>query len=105
MKPIQEQLSIKTSVRFTEQEHGFLLHEADICGVTLSALIRKRSTGQHVAAKTDLRVLAELRRLGGLLKHIHNETRGAYGAQVSQAIREITAFVHSLSEELNARGG
>ncbi|MDR1133560.1 MAG: hypothetical protein LBL05_05320, partial [Synergistaceae bacterium] len=64
-------------VRFTREERQFVSGEADIRGVSLSSLIRSRSLGKRVTSKADLRVLAELRRLGGLLKHLHNETKGA----------------------------
>jgi hypothetical protein len=52
-----------------------------------------------VASKADLAVLAELRRLGGLLKHIHNETRGAYSALTAQAIRDLSAYARALAEK------
>jgi hypothetical protein len=67
---------IKTTVRLTETEREFLASEADVCGLSPSSLMRRRSLGKRVSAKSDLRVPAELRRMGGLLKHLHNETRG-----------------------------
>ena len=96
---------IKTTVRLTEAEREFLASEADICGLPLSSLIRSRSLGKRVSAKTDLRVLAELRRLGGLLKHTHNETKGAYSALTSDCLKEIAAYVRNLNAELNIRHG
>jgi hypothetical protein len=63
-KSVQEQRRIKTTVRFTEAEQEFLATEADICGLSLSSLMRSRSLGKRVSSKTDLRVLAELRRMG-----------------------------------------
>lgn len=103
MKPIHDQRLIKISVRFTEKEHGLLLEEADISGLSLSAYIRQRSMGRRVSSKADLRALAELRRIGGLLKHIHNETKGAYSAKTAEAIREITRYARLLNEELANR--
>ena len=50
--------------------------------------------------KTDLRVLAELRRLGGLLKHIHNETRGMYSARTAEAIGALTACARELERRV-----
>jgi hypothetical protein len=90
-------------VRFTAEDRRFLSEEADICGVSVSSLIRGRSLGKRVAAKTDLRVIAELRRMGGLLKHLHNETKGAYSALTSDCIREIAAYVRNLNRELENR--
>ena len=50
--------------------------------------------------KTDLRVLTELRRLGGLLKHIHNETRGMYSARTAKAIGALTACARELERRV-----
>jgi hypothetical protein len=104
-KPIQEQRRIKTTVRLTEAEREQIASEADVCGVSVSSFIRQRSLGKRVASKTDLRVLAELRRLGGLLKHLHNETKGAYSALTSGCLREIAAYTRNLNAELNSRRG
>jgi hypothetical protein len=52
-----------------------------------------------VASKADLAVFGELRRLGGLLKHIHNETRGAYSSLTAQAIKDLSAYARVLTEK------
>jgi hypothetical protein len=102
-KPIEEQRRIKTTVRLTEAEREHIASEADACGISVSSFIRQISLGKRVAAKTDLRVLAELRRLGGLMKHLHNETKGAYSALTSDCLKEIAAYIRNLNAELNSR--
>jgi hypothetical protein len=87
-----------TGVRFTEGEREFLASEADVCGLSLSSLIRQRSLGKRVSAKADLRVLAELRRLGGLLKHLHNETQGAYSVLTSNCLKEIAIYIRCMND-------
>lgn len=104
MKSPHEKRNIKISIRLTNEENQTLVEEADICGLSLSSFLRQRGLGKRVSAKADLRVLSELRRLGGLLKHIHNETKSAYSAKTAKAIDEITAFVHLLNDELKNRG-
>ena len=99
--------TIKFSLRVTESEYQSLAAEADICGLSCSALLRQRGieNKNHIVAKTDLRMVAEIRRIGGLLKHIHNETKGVYSEQTAEAIREITRFVRLLNEErMNVTG-
>ncbi len=103
MKPAHEKRTIIISIRLTKEEQDFILTESDICGLSLSSFLRKRGLGKRVSAKTDLRVLSELRRIGGLLKHIHNETNGAYSAKTANALDEIAAFVRLLNEELKNR--
>jgi hypothetical protein len=92
-KSIQEQRTSRITVRFTEKEREFLTSEAETCGLTISTFVRRRSLGSRVTPKSDLRVISELLRLGGLLKHIHNETKGAYSALTSNCLREITACI------------
>ena len=103
MKANPDKRAIKISLRTTEKEHKQLTDEADLCGLSVSSFLRQRALGKRVSAKTDLRVLAELRRIGGLLKHIHNETKGAYSAKTAEAIREITRYVQQMNEELSNR--
>ena len=99
----QELRSSVIGIRLTSDERKFIAYESDICGLTPSSFIREKSLGKRVAAKTDLRVLAELRRLGGLMKHLHNETKGAYSALTSDCLREIAAYIRNLNVELNNR--
>jgi hypothetical protein len=85
--------------RLSESEYAIIKDELKVCGLSLSALTRKRLLGAQVASKADLAVLAELRRLGGLLKHVHNETRGSYSALTAQTIRDLSAYVRALTEK------
>ncbi|MDL2263066.1 MobB mobilization protein [Synergistaceae bacterium OttesenSCG-928-I11] len=102
MKPNHEKRTIRISFRVTEEEQTFLADEADLCGLSVSSFLRQRGLGKRVSAKTDLRVLSELRRIGGLLKHIHNESKGAYSAKTSKAIDEISNYVHKMNEEFSS---
>jgi hypothetical protein len=97
MKKVEkENRTSRISIRFTKTEYARLKTEAGLSGLTVVAFARKRIFGARVVPKADLAVLAELRRLGGLLKHVHNETRGAYSALTAQAIRDLSAYVRAL---------
>lgn len=87
----------KISFRLSEQEYARVKNELEVCGLTVSALARHRVLGRNVASRADLAVLAELRRLGGLLKHVHNESRCAYSALTAQAIRDLSAYARVLT--------
>jgi hypothetical protein len=102
-KSVQELRTIKTTVRLTEAEREHIASEADVCGLSVSSFMRKKSLGGHATPKTDLRVLSELRRMGGLLKHTHNETKGAYSARTSDCLREIAAYIRNMNTEFNKR--
>jgi phosphate uptake regulator len=92
-----ERRTRRICVRLSEGEYQSVNQDLEVCGLTVSAFARKRILGERVASHADLAVLAELRRLGGLLKHVHNETRGAYSALTAQAIRDLSAYVRELT--------
>jgi hypothetical protein len=96
-KANKEPMTRRITFRLSEPEYVSVSENLSVCGLTLSAFTRKSVLGQHVASHADLTVLAELRRLGGLLKHIHNETRGAYSSLTAQAIRDLSAYANALS--------
>jgi ribosomal protein S25 len=92
----------KISFRLLESEYAQISDDIAVCGLTVSSLARKRLLGVSVASRADLAVLSELRRLGGLLKHIHNETRGIYSSLTAQAIKDLSAYARELTAKRRA---
>ena len=75
-----EQMTTPFQVRLTPAERAELVAAAETAGVTLSEYIRRRALGRRVVARralTDIQTLNELRRLGGLVKHLALETVGS----------------------------
>ncbi|MEI8294983.1 MAG: MobB mobilization protein [Alphaproteobacteria bacterium] len=101
--PFQQQgdepLSAVVNIRLTEAEKAQLQEDADLASLSVSALVRRRYFGRPIIANTDAIVLKELRRLGGLLKHIHNETNGVYSKETSGALVALTAYIERLSHD------
>ena len=64
--------------------------------LTVSAFCRRRMLGRRVVANTDAVVIRELRRLGGLLKHVHVQSDGAYSRDTSVALQALTAAIEQL---------
>ena len=87
------------SFRLTESEYAQISDDITVCGLSISSLTRMRLLGVRAASRADLAVLSELRRLGGLLKHIHNETRGTYSSFTAQAIKDLSAYARALTEK------
>ena len=81
------------NIRLTEAEKCKVTEGATAAGLTVSAYGRRRLLGRVVIADTDLATRRELRRLGGLLKLVHNESDGAYSPETVQAIRELREAV------------
>ena len=66
------------TIRVTERENTRLTELAEIAGLSLSEYMRRRFFGgRPLTAHTDLSTVAELRRIGGLLKHNFDTLRQA----------------------------
>lgn len=86
-------------LRLRHEEKEKFAETADIAGMTLSEFIRKSATGIQVVAETDLVMLRELRRIGGLLKHVHVSSGGAYSQQTAAALQELRAYFRMLAHD------
>ncbi|AJW93573.1 ribbon-helix-helix, copG family protein (plasmid) [Burkholderia gladioli] len=93
-----EALTEKIAVRLTPDEKARLRDDAELAGVSVSELVRRRYFGRPIVANTDMVMVRELRRIGGLLKHIHNTTDGVYSRETAQALVEVTGQIKKLSE-------
>jgi hypothetical protein len=81
----------RLTVRFRLDELNGLLEQADMSGLSVSELVRRRALKMRVVSVTDLRTLSELRRIGGLVKHLFNETNGLYRQKTSALLDELHA--------------
>ena len=86
-----EKKSERLTVRFCSGEVEELSSQAEMSGLSVSELIRRRALEKRIAAVTDLKMLSELRRIGGLIKHLFNETNGLYQKKTSALLNELHA--------------
>ena len=93
----------RTTIRFNDEERRQVREQAEASSLTTSEFIRRRTLGKQIVPKSELvaigqltRILGELRRLGGLLKNIHLETRGRYSEDTRKAIQTLEAYVNDL---------
>ena len=80
----------RVEIRLTPKERADLEQQAEQSKLTLSELLRRRATGKPVISRYDDTVVNEMRRQGGLLKHL----AGQYPAErksFQQALDELTA--------------
>lgn len=70
----KEPLDQRVTIRLTQTEKNILIEEADLAGLTTAELIRRRYFGKPIVTATDAATIRELRRIGGLLKHIFNQS-------------------------------
>ena len=95
----REPLNAAINVRLTAAEKARLAQDAGRAGLTISELVRRRYFGRPIIASADAAMIRELRRLGGLLKHIHNQSGGAYSQETAAALAAIKAYIERLSRD------
>lgn len=93
-----EPLAEKIAVRLTVDEKLRLKEDAELAGLSVSELVRRRYFGRPIIANADLAMVRELRRIGGLLKHLHNTSDGVYSRETAQALIEVTDQIKRLSQ-------
>ena len=92
-----EPLDAVVNVRLTTAEKARVCEDASVAGLTVSALSRRRMLSRRVVADVDAAMIRELRRVAGLLKHLHVDSGGAYSDQTAGALRGVTAAIERLS--------
>jgi len=94
-----DELDAVVNVRLTSKEKERLRLEADIAGLSMSALVRARYFGRPIVAHADLVTIKHLNRLTGMLKTVHNESGGAYSADTAAAIALISEAIKAISRK------
>lgn len=92
-----EPLDQVVNVRLSTAEKAGLQMEAEVSGLTLSSLVRRRCFRRRVIPRSDLRVIGELRRLAGLLKLVNLQTEFRSGHEVSAALQAIRLYIEGLN--------
>ena len=93
-----EPLDAMLRLRLTASEKEHLREDADLAGLSMSELVRRRYFGRPIIANADAIMIKELRRLGGLLKHIHNESNGVNSKETAEALIALKAYIENLSD-------
>ena len=93
----RKRLAAVLNIRTTAAERAEVVEQAGLAGLTVSAYCRRLVLGRVVAARVDLTVAAELRRLGGLLKHVHAESGGAYSQATADALAAVRAAIERVA--------
>jgi len=94
-----EHLEAFLRLRLFSEHKARLQKEANLAGITLSELIRRRYFGRKIVAKADTTMISELMRVAGLMKLVHMESNGAYASTTAMALRDIFSYISFLSEE------
>ena len=92
-----DRLSAVVNVRLTAAEKARLKDDADLAGLSMSEFVRRRSLGRPIIAQADAVTIKELRRLGGLVKHLHNESAGTYSRETAAALVALRGYIEQLA--------
>lgn len=95
----EESLTERIGVRVTAGEKVQLKEDADDAGLSVSELVRRRYFGRKIVARSDEKMIRHLNRIGGLLKHIHIQSGGAYADETANALRQVYAFIDQLANK------
>ncbi len=87
----------RMDVRLTADEKTQIAGYAGECQLTVSQFVRRRALGRRIVPRTDYKIVAELRRQGGLLKHLLKGVDGHHDKDLALAIvgaiKDIAAVV------------
>lgn len=92
-------LDSTVNVRLTMAEKDRLKEDADLAGVSVSELVRRRYFGRPIVAHTDIAMIRELRRLGGLLKHLYLSSNGDHPQETLATLHALKAAIEAISRD------
>ncbi len=86
-------------MRLTAAERKQLHEDADLAGMSVSELVRRRALGKTIHAASDLMMIRELRRLGGLQKYAMNKLaqHGEHADECIATIRTLRAAIERVA--------
>ena len=74
------------SVRCLPEEKEAIQEKAKAAGLSLGEFLRRSALGRRIDAQSDTEMIMELRRLGGLQKHLFKEGNGVLSKEYSQVL-------------------
>ena len=95
------------SARVTQAEKLRLKNQAELAGLSLSEYLRRNFLGgKPLVAHTDLKILMELRRVGGLLKYNFTAMRECHApldvwARMDGAFAELRKLMEKISRSFH----
>ena len=92
-------LSAIINVRLTAAEKARLQEDADLAALSMSELVRRRYFGRPIVANADAVTIRELRRIGALLKRVHDESAGVYCQETAGALLALKGHIERLSRD------
>lgn len=102
-KSESRQKNIRIIIRCTADEADAIRDKAKNAGVSTSELLRKSALNRKITVKTDIRMMNELLRLGGLQKHLYNEMQKHMTPELSRQFSDVLVSIKQAINEMDLR--
>lgn len=79
--------------RCTEAEFEAINKKASAAGLTTSEYLRRTALNRKITVRTDIRMMNELLRLGGLQKHLFNQMQQNMTTELSLQFSEVLTSI------------
>lgn len=87
------------SVRLSEDDEQQIKLQAECAGMSVAEFMRRRALGKKIVPHTELVIVYELRRIGGLLKHNFETLRAAHAPlHVIELQERVLSKIHQTIE-------
>lgn len=86
--------------RCSEDEYDAISNKAIVAGLTTSEYLRRTALNRRIQVRTDIRMMNELKRLGGLQKYLYTQMQeqmtSELSRQFSEALSGIVTAINAL---------
>lgn len=90
------------TIRVTHEEKLRFINQAELAGLSVSEYIRRNYFGgKPLVAFTDIKLLAELRRIGGLMKHNFETLRLSPASSSRESMEAVFAELQKLINKIS----
>ncbi|HDR9164153.1 TPA: ribbon-helix-helix protein, CopG family [Burkholderia vietnamiensis] len=76
-------------IRCFEDEEALVREKAKDCGMSVGEFVLAAALGRRTRSRIDAHIINELRRLGGLQKHLFNEGGGVLSKEYAAVLVEV----------------
>lgn len=87
------------SIRCFPEDKDAVMKKADAAGLSIGAFMLRSALGRRIEAKCDTELIMELRRLGGLQKHLFKEGGGVMSKEYSDVLMAIQKAILKVGME------
>lgn len=92
-KSEKRQRNTLIQLRCTDAEAVAIKNKASAAGLTTSEFLRRSALNRRIMVRTDIRMMNELLRLGGLQKHLYTQMQASMTTELSRQFSEVLSSI------------